>query len=51
MTVWVAIDCGEFGAIYDMQVFFSHGAAKSYVRAQGHRKERYRIEQRKVQEA
>jgi hypothetical protein len=49
MTVWVAINCGEFGAIYDMQVFYSHGAAKGYVRRQKN-KDSYSIEQRKVQE-
>lgn len=51
MTVWIAIDCGDFGAIYDMQVFYSQGAAKSYVRSKGDKRDRYSIEQRKIQES
>ena len=50
MTVWIAIDSGEFGHIYNMQVFYSQGAAKSYVRSKGEKRDRYVIEQRKIQE-
>lgn len=48
MNVWVVINCGEFGAIFDMQVFQSQGAAKSYVRSKKNA-DSYTIEKRKVQ--
>ena len=47
MTVWIAINEGEWGTIRDMQVFYSHGAAKSYVRSKAN-KDDYQIISRKV---
>jgi hypothetical protein len=50
MTVWIAINAGEWGTIRDMQVFYSHGAAKSYVRSKANKHD-YEIVSRVVTEA
>ncbi len=47
MTVWIVLHVGEWATIIDMQVFHSHGAAKSYVRSKAN-KDDYQIISRKV---